>query len=84
MKRLFWTAMGVTVGVLVTRRAARAMDALTPEGMTDRLTTSITNLGDAVREFGQDVRDAMWDREDELYEALGLHDAPEETPTPRR
>jgi hypothetical protein len=81
MKRLFWTAMGVTVGVIVTRRAGRAVDALTPAGVTERLAGSITSLGDAVREFGQDVRDAMWDREDALYEALGLNDVPEETPT---
>jgi hypothetical protein len=75
--------MGVTVGALVTRRASRAMGALTAEGVTDRLATSITTLGGAMREFGQDVRDAMWDREDELYEALGLNDVPEETPTAR-
>jgi len=81
MKRLFWTAMGVTVGVIVTRRAGRAVDALTPAGVTERLAGSLTSLGDAVREFGQDVRDAMWDREDALYEALGLNDVPEETPT---
>jgi len=80
MKRLFWTAMGVTAGVIITRRAERAMNALTPEGVSDRLALSITTLGDAVREFGQDVRDAMWDREDELYEALGLNDVPEESP----
>jgi hypothetical protein len=76
MKRLFWTAMGVTVGVVATRRAGRALDALTPAGATERLAVSISTLGDAVREFGQDVRDAMWDREDALYEALGLNDVP--------
>jgi hypothetical protein len=81
MKRLFWTALGVTVGVLATRKATRAVEALTPAGMTDRLAGSITTLGDAVREFGQDVRDAMWDREDALYEALGLNDVPDEAPT---
>jgi hypothetical protein len=81
MKRLFWTAMGVTVGVIVTRRAGRAVDALTPAGVTERLAGSLTSLGDAVREFGQDVRDAMWEREDALHEALGLNDVPEETPT---
>jgi hypothetical protein len=84
MKRLFWTALGVTVGVVATRRANRALEALTPAGMSERLAGSITTLGDAVREFGQDLRDAMWDREDELYEALGLNEIPEETPTPRR
>jgi hypothetical protein len=77
MKRLFWTAMGVTVGVVATRKATQAVEAFTPAGVSDRLAGSITTLGAAVREFGQDVRDAMWDREDALYEALGLNDVPE-------
>jgi poly(3-hydroxybutyrate) depolymerase len=83
MKRLFWTAMGVTVGVLATRKATRAVEALTPAGLSDRLAGSITTLGGAVREFGQDVRDAMWDREDALYEALGLNDVPADPIRPR-
>jgi hypothetical protein len=76
MSRLFWTALGVSAGVVLTRKATAAAAALTPTGAADRLATSITTLGDAVREFGQDLREAMWDREDELNAALGLHDAP--------
>ena len=76
MKRLFWAGLGVATGVLITKKAATAARAFTPEGMTDRLSTSITTLGDALREFGQDLRDAMWDREEELHAALGLSEIP--------
>lgn len=74
MRRLFWAGLGVAAGVMLTRRATRAVEQFTPAGMTDRLAESIGNLGDAVRQFGEDVRDAMWDREDELRDALGLND----------
>jgi hypothetical protein len=80
MKRLFWTGLGVAVGVMATRKITEAAAALTPAGMTNRLADSITVLGEAVREFGQDLREAMWDREEELYDALGLNDVPESDP----
>jgi hypothetical protein len=84
VKRLFWAALGGAVGVVLTRKAAAAASAFTPAGASDRLATSITTLGDAVREFGQDVRDAMWEREDELNVALGLSDVePDLAPTRR-
>jgi hypothetical protein len=76
LSRLFWTALGMTAGVLLTRKATSAAAAFTPTGAADRLAGSITTLGDAVREFGQDLREAMWDREDELNEALGLNESP--------
>lgn len=85
MKRLFWTGLGVAVGVMATRKITETAQALTPAGMTNRLADSITVLGDAVREFGQDLREAMWDREEELYDALGLNDVPETDPAaPKR
>ena len=74
MKRLFWTGMGIAVGVLATRKATAAVEQFTPAALTDRLSESITDLGDAIRQFGMDVREAMWDREDELRDALGLND----------
>jgi hypothetical protein len=84
MKRLFWTGLGVAVGVMATRKITEAAAALTPSGMSGRLADSITVLGEAVREFGQDLRDAMWDREEELYEALGLNDVEAEPPAAKR
>ena len=74
MKSLFFTAAGVAVGVLVTRKASRALEQLTPTGISESLAESITGLGEAIRQFGMDVREAMWDREDELRDALGLND----------
>lgn len=74
MKRMFWTGLGVAVGVMATRKATRAVEQFTPAGLSDRLSDSITDLGDAIRQFGMDVREAMWDREDELRDALGLTD----------
>ena len=81
MKSLFWTAAGVTIGVIATRKATRAIEAFTPSGMSESLSESITGLGEAIRQFGMDVREAMWDREDELRDALGLNDElePEKT-----
>lgn len=71
---MFWTGLGVAVGVMATRKASRAVEQFTPSGMTDRLSDSLADLGDAVRQFGIDLREAMWDREDELRDALGLGD----------
>ncbi|MGQ0466775.1 MAG: hypothetical protein ACT4QG_15795 [Sporichthyaceae bacterium] len=84
MKRLFWTGLGVAVGVMATRKITEAAHAFTPAGATERLAGSIAILGDAVREFGQGMRDAMWEREDELYEALGLNDVPDTEPAKRK
>ncbi|HVE26622.1 MAG TPA: hypothetical protein VNC22_14520 [Sporichthya sp.] len=74
MKSLFWTGVGVAVGVMATRKASRALEQFTPAGMSESLAESITGLGEAIRQFGMDVREAMWDREDELRDALGLND----------
>jgi hypothetical protein len=74
VKSLFWTGVGVAVGVMVTRKATRALEQFTPAGVSESLAESITGLGEAIRQFGMDVREAMWDREDELRDALGLND----------
>jgi hypothetical protein len=74
VKSLFWTGVGVAVGVMATRKASRALEQFTPAGVSESLAESITGLGEAIRQFGMDVREAMWDREDELRDALGLND----------
>ncbi len=83
MKSLFWTGMGIAVGVIATRKATRALEQFTPAGISDRLADSLSDLGDAVRQFGMDVREAMWDREDELRDAFGLNDEPAPEPGSR-
>lgn len=69
-KRIFWLLLGITVGVMTVLRSQRALrrraDRLRPERMA-------SDLADAVRAFGVDLRkavaegrSAMADREAEL------------------
>ena len=68
MKRLFWVAVGATVGVLVVRRLSRSAEQFTPQG----LARQIADLGAAIRAFGEEVRAGMAAREEELRSALAL------------
>ncbi|HEY8455139.1 MAG TPA: DUF6167 family protein [Actinopolymorphaceae bacterium] len=68
MKRLFWVAIGATVGVLVVRRLSQKAEQFTPQGVARQL----AGLGDAIRAFGEEVRAGMAAREQELREALAL------------
>jgi hypothetical protein len=72
MSKLFWIALGATAGVLVVRRLTRAAESLTPEGAADRVAGGLRNLGDAVREFTDEVRAGMAERDAELRYALGI------------
>lgn len=67
MRRLFWLALGVTVGVLFTRRLTSAARHVTPRGMADDLGDAVRELGVAVGSFGADVRAGMAERERELH-----------------
>ena len=75
MRRLFWLAMGVTIGALVVRKLSRAAEKLTPQGMAGALVEGLRDLADAIGDFGADVRAAMAEREQELRTGTGL-DAP--------
>ncbi len=72
MRRLFWLAMGVTIGVLVVRRLARTAEALSPSGVAGSVSGSVRGLTGAVRDFAADVRAGMAEREAELAEGVGL------------
>lgn len=74
MRRLFWVALGATVGVLVVRRLTRAANAWTPEGMAGRAGA----LGERVSEFWSDVSAAAAEREAQLRAALGGESGSEE------
>ena len=79
MRRLFWLAMGVTIGVLVMRKLSKMAAKLTPTGLAQGLAASLGELADALRDFGADVRDAMSEREAQLRAASGID---EESVTP--
>jgi hypothetical protein len=72
MRRLFWLAMGVTIGALVVRKLSRAAERLTPRGLAESIGGGLAELSAAVREFGVEVGAAMRAREQELREATGL------------
>jgi hypothetical protein len=75
MRRLFWLAMGVTIGALVVRKLSRAADKLTPGGIAGSLADALRDLAEAIGDFGADVRAAAAEREAELRAGTGL-DAP--------
>ncbi|SDY22162.1 hypothetical protein SAMN05660209_02380 [Geodermatophilus africanus] len=75
MRRLFWLAMGVTIGVLVVRKLSAAAEKMTPAGIGGSIAEGLRDLADAIGDFGADVRAAMAEREDELRTGTGL-DAP--------
>jgi hypothetical protein len=75
MRRLFWLAMGITIGALVVRKLSRAAEKMTPAGIGVSIAEGLRDLADAIGDFGADVRDAMAEREQELRAGTGL-DAP--------
>jgi hypothetical protein len=72
MRRLFWLAMGVTIGALVVRKLSRAAEKLTPGSLATSLSSALTDLADSIRDFATDVREAMTERESQLRESTGL------------
>jgi hypothetical protein len=71
-RRLFWLAMGVTIGALLVRKLSKAAAKLTPSGMAQGLSASLGDLADSVRDVAADLREAMADREAQLRAGTGL------------
>ena len=71
-RRLFYVALGATVGVLIVRKASSAAQRLTPAGLAGGLTGALGGFGDALRDFGAEIRAGMAEREDDLRTQLGL------------
>ncbi|CCG03245.1 hypothetical protein [Blastococcus saxobsidens] len=75
MRRLFWLAMGITIGALVVRKLSAAAEKMNPAGIGASIAEGLRDLADAIGDFGADVREAMSERELELRAGTGL-DAP--------
>jgi hypothetical protein len=76
VKRVFWVALGATVGVLVVTRGSKALKKFTPAAVADTATGALSRFGPGaltavVRGFANEVRGAATEREFELYQALG-------------
>ena len=72
MRRLFWVALGATVGVLVVRKVAKTAQAYSPSGVAEGLSSGLSDLGEGLRKMAEAVREGMAERETELRYALGI------------
>ena len=72
VRRLFWMALGATVGVLVVRKVTKAAEAYTPSGLAGGFAGGLSDLGEGLRELADAVREGMSEREGELRHALGI------------
>jgi hypothetical protein len=72
VKRLFWLALGVTIGALLVRKLARAAESLRPRALAAAASSSFGGLTEAIRDFADEVRDGMAEREAELLDGTGI------------
>ena len=75
MRRLFWLVMGITIGVLVVRKASKAVERLTPDHLANRTGNVLADFGASMKKFADDVRVSMEQREIELREGVGFDGA---------
>jgi hypothetical protein len=77
MRRVFYVALGATVGVLVVRKVGQAAQRWTPAGLAEQA----GGVGGRVAAWWEIVKDQAMVREAELREALGIDEPrPDEGP----
>lgn len=64
--RLFYLVAGAAVGGYVVHRVDRARRALTPGGVVERVEGQVTEYKGALREFNEDLVEAVREQEEEL------------------
>jgi len=70
MKRVLWLGVGLAVGVLVYRAISKKAAAFTPGGIAASARDTAGGLLGSVRNFVEDVRDNMAEREDQIHAAF--------------
>jgi hypothetical protein len=70
MRRLLWLGIGLAVGALVVRAVTKKAQAFTPQGIAASARNSAVGLASDVRNFVDDVRDGMAEREAEIHAAF--------------
>ena len=70
MKRLLWLGVGLAVGAIVVRKLTRKANEFTPSGIATSLSQSAGGLVESVRNFVDDVRDGMTEREQQIHQAF--------------
>ncbi|WP_231554523.1 hypothetical protein [Arthrobacter sp. L77] len=87
IRRAFWLAAGITIGVVAVRKVTQAKANLGPEG----LNRAVGQISDSIADFADALRSSMNEREDDLRSALGVpaptaaaKDAAADAPATRR
>jgi hypothetical protein len=70
MKRLLWLGVGIAVGAVVVRKLTRKAEQFTPTGIATSLSESAGGLVESLRNFVEDVREGMAERENEIHQAF--------------
>jgi hypothetical protein len=70
VKRMLWLGIGIAVGALVVRAVTKKARALTPQGLAASARDSATGVIGSVREFIDDVRAGMSEREADIHAAF--------------
>ena len=70
MKRLLWLGVGLAVGALVVRKLNQKANEFTPTGIATSLSESAGGLVESLRNFVEDVRDGMAEREEQIHQAF--------------
>jgi hypothetical protein len=70
MRRLFWLGVGLAAGAVAVRQITRRAQAFTPGSMAGTVRDSAAGLLDEVRNFVEDVRSGMAEREEQIRTAM--------------
>jgi hypothetical protein len=70
MKRLLWLGVGLAIGAIAVRKITRKANEFTPSGIATSLSQSAGGLVESMRNFVEDVRDGMAEREHEINDAF--------------
>ena len=72
VKRMFWVALGASVGVVAVNRATKAAKKLAPAAVAGSAAGMPGRFAAVWQDFAEDVRSAAAEREFELYHTLGV------------
>ncbi|MEU8927192.1 DUF6167 family protein [Kitasatospora sp. NPDC048545] len=72
VRRIFWMAVGAGATVWAMNKANEAVQRLTPDSLSGTAARGALHLGDLAKQFAQDVKAGMAEREEQLKDDLGL------------
>ncbi|MBV2155520.1 DUF6167 family protein [Kitasatospora sp. SUK 42] len=84
VRRIFWMAVGAGATVWAMNKANEAVHRLTPDSLSGTAARGALHLGDLAKQFAQDVKAGMAEREEQLKDDLGLRGTAVVEPRPTR